>query len=63
MDRILSQITSFISSIQSLFYRVEDSTRRSSQFVNWIRSFHWWETEDEDEDEEKDENKSLKSGK
>jgi len=62
MDRIISQITSAISSIQSLFYRVEDSTRRSSRFVSWIRSFNWWETEDE-EDEETDENKPLKSGK
>ncbi|MEA5597110.1 hypothetical protein [Rivularia sp. UHCC 0363] len=55
MDRLISQITGFISSIQSLFYRVEDGTRRTSQFAQWLKSFHWREDEDDDEDEETEE--------
>ena len=62
MERLISQLTGFISNIQSLFSRVEYGTRRTSEFVKWLRSFHWWETEKEDEDEEETE-KSLKSDK
>ena len=61
MDRFLSQITGFISGIQSFFYRVESSVQTSSLFVNWLRSFQWWETEDEENENENE--KSIKSEK
>lgn len=59
MESFISQITRFMSSIQNLFFRVEDSSRRTSRFVGWIQSLNWRETEDEDEDE--DEEKQQKN--
>ena len=63
MDRFISQITSFMSSIQSLFSRVESSGRRTSRFVTWIQSMNWRDNEDEDETEEIEKKKSLKSNR
>jgi hypothetical protein len=48
-----------MSSIQNLFYRVEDGTRRTSRFAEWIRSFNWWENEDEDDEDEDEEDEEM----
>ncbi|MEM1394519.1 MAG: hypothetical protein AAGG00_14745 [Cyanobacteria bacterium P01_H01_bin.150] len=55
MQRLISQLTGFMSSIQSLFSRVEYGSKRSTQFAEWLRSFNWREDEDDDEDEDEDE--------
>jgi len=49
-----------MSSIQNLFYRAEDSTRRTSQFISWLQSLNWRDDEEE-EDDEQDNKKSVKS--